>query len=264
MSRIATTFQTLKTKGEKALIAYLMAGDPDPQRALAYFEALVRGGTDVIEIGVPFSDPVADGPVIQAAGVRALKAHTGWDAVFSLVEALRVQTEVPLVLMGYYNPIFVYGEEALIGRCQASGVDGLIVPDLPLEEGAKLNEAAQASGIDVVCLATPETSEARLEQLAQASHGFLYVVGRYGVTGNEQTLDSATTTLVKRVRSTVDSLPLAVGFGLSTPEHLHAVFAAGADAAVVGSALVQQVGNNVDPSVLQQRVSALKAATCTP
>jgi len=261
MSRISATFQALQAKGEKALVAYLMAGDPDPQRAVGYFEALVRGGADVVEIGVPFSDPVADGPVIQAAGVRALKADTGWDAVFSLVTTLRTQSEVPLVLMSYYNPIFVYGEEALVERCQTCGVDGLIVPDLPVEEVATLNRLARSAGVDVICLATPETPEARLERLAEASRGFLYVVGRYGVTGDGQTLGSATTSLIKKVRSTVNDLPLAVGFGLSKPDHLRAVFEAGADAAIVGSALVNEVGNHAEPSALQQRVGALKAAT---
>lgn len=259
--RIAQKFQTLKSRGEKALIPYLMAGDPDPQRARDYFLALIRGGGDLIEIGVPFSDPVADGPVIQAAGARAQTAHTTWETVFDLVESLRLQTDIPLVLMSYYNPIFAYGESKFVERCKAVGVDGLIVPDLPVEESASLNELAQKAEVDLIFLATPETPEGRLQQLAAASRGFLYVVSRYGVTGAQHALSEATTALVQKVRRTVSELPLVVGFGLSTPDHVRTVLQAGADGAVVGSALVNEVGRGVPPDTLHYRVRDLKAVT---
>lgn len=261
MSRISQVFETLNARNEKALITYLMAGDPDPQRCRSYFEALLQGGSDLVEIGVPFSDPTADGPTIEAAAVRALNAHTTCNHAFELVYHLRTFSQTPLLLMTYYNPIFVYGEAAFIERCNEVGVDGLIIPDLPLEEASAFRAIAQEGDIDLVFLATPETPLQRLEQLAQHTGGFLYLVGRHGVTGARQQLAQHTPQLVRNVRQTIGQLPLAVGFGISTPDHIRNVLEAGANGVVIGSALVQEVARGTLPQLLQDRVRVFKAAT---
>lgn len=261
MSRIAETFQTLGSRNEKALIAYLMGGDPDAARTLGYFEALAHGGADLIEIGVPYSDPVADGPVIQAAATRALKAGATPETVFELVRQLRARTAVPLVLMTYYNPVFVYGEGAFVADCRAAGVDGLIVPDLPVEEAGALNQLTEEAGVDLVFLATPETPPERVGLLAEAGRGFLYLVSRHGVTGAHASLAGSTAGLVRHARQVAHGRPLAVGFGLFAPDHVRAALQAGADAAVVGSALVQEVARGTLPQLLQDRVRLFKAAT---
>lgn len=263
MSHIAETFQQLKARGEKALIPYLMAGDPAPQRDVAYFEALIQGGADLVEIGVPYSDPVADGPTIQAAGQRALDANTTIDQVFSLVRQLRSRAQqTPLLLMTYYNPILAKGEEAFVQRCRETGVDGLIIPDLPAEESATLLDLSKDADVDLVFLATPETSEERLKQFAESSRGFLYLVSRYGVTGSGSGLSSSIHRLIQKTKSVIgNDLPLAVGFGLSSPEHIRAVLDAGADGAVVGSALVDEVAKGRLPQLLQDRIRLLKAET---
>jgi len=261
MSRLSKTFEALKAKGEGAFIPYLMAGDPSPQNCVPYFEALLEGGADAVEIGVPFSDPIADGPVIQAAGVRALAAGTTLEGVFALVETLRARdADVPLLLMTYCNPVFRLGEAAFVERCRAAGVDGLIVPDLPLEEAGGLLKLTGEGGPDLVLMATPETPQARLERLVEASRGFLYVVSRYGVTG-QMSLSESTATLIRKTRSAAGSLPLCVGFGLTSPDHVRAVLDAGADGAIVGSGLVQTVQRGVSPAGLGAQARSLKAAT---
>ncbi len=263
MSRIVEVFQQLKTRNEKALIPYLMAGDPNPERALNYFEALIQGGADLIEIGIPYSDPVADGPTIQSASVRAMNANTTINDVFALVQQMRAKAyQLPLLLMTYYNPILAQGEENFLQRCQETGVDGLIIPDLPAEEAQTLNALAKEKKVNLVFLATPETSEARLAQLAEYSEGFLYLVSRYGVTGAEVGVSHSINGLIQRTRSVIGSdLPLAVGFGLSSPDDIRKVLDAGADAAVVGSALVNEVAKGTLPPLLQDRIRLLKSAT---
>jgi len=185
-------------------------------------------------------DPVADGPTIQAAGQRALRAGTTPQRVLELVRALRERTgaDVPIVLMGYYNPIFRWGEARFVNEAVAAGADGVIVPDLPLEEAGPLLEAAQAHDFALIFLATPETPEARLKRLGEASRGFLYLVGRYGTTGAREALAPQTVELIRRTRRALpEGPPLAVGFGLARPEHVRGVIQAGADGAVVGSRL---------------------------
>mgnify|MGYP006278327169 CR=1 FL=1 len=265
MPRIAETFRRLQQNDEGALIGYLMAGDPSMETSTRYAEALLAGGVDVLELGVPFSDPIADGPTIQAADVRALEADTTPEAIFDLVRRLRRTdhgASVPIVLMTYYTPIFAMGEEAFALSAQRAGVDGVIVPDLPVEEAASWLDAARQASLDTVFLATPETDKHRLAQLAAETSGFLYLVGRYGVTGERAQLDSHVAGLIKETRRHIpEELPIAVGFGLSQPEHVRDVIRAGAQGAIVGSAIVSRIADGPSPEDLQRFVQDLKAAT---
>lgn len=240
-----------------------MAGDPDLSRTLDYALALEEGGADVIELGIPFSDPVADGPTIQAAGVRALKASTTPQRVFELCSQLRQRSNIPIVLMTYYNPIFVMGEEMFIKASKDAGADGVIVPDLPIEESTQFIEAARRHGIDAIFFATPETDSARVGQIAAVTTGFLYVVARYGITGAQEELADLTTSLIERVQPLVAplNLPIAVGFGLSKPEQIRAVIEAGADGAIVGSAIVEEIASGISPEALMCFIRELKQGT---
>lgn len=261
-TRIAERFARLKGQGEGALIAYLMAGDPDPKGTLEYLLAAVEGGADLIELGMPFSDPVADGSTIQAAGLRALASGTTLKDVFDLVKELRRHSGIPLVLMGYYNPIFRLGEAAFVAAAAAAGADGLIIPDLPLEEAGPLLETAWAHRLAVILLATLESGDGRIEEIAQKTSGFLYLVARYGTTGAREEIASETAQLIGRVRSLIpQGLPLAVGFGLAQPEHIRAVIRAGADGAVVGSRIVAEIGKRAAPEALKAFVCWLKEGT---
>ncbi len=258
-ARIAERFALLKVRGEGALIAYLMAGDPEPKRTLEYLLAAVEGGADLIELGVPFSDPVADGPTIQAAGGRALATETTPERVLEIANELRRESEIPIALMSYYNPIFQLGEAELIATSAAAGVDGLIVPDLPLEEAGPLLEAARAHDMALILLVTPESGDGRIEEIAQKCSGFLYLVARYGTTGAKEELTEETRLLIGRARSLIpEGLPLAVGFGLARPEHIRAVIQAGADGAVVGSRIVAEIAKGLPPEALAAFVRSLK------
>lgn len=262
MSRITKGLIDLSARDEGALICYLMAGDPDLNKTLDYASALEAGGADLIELGVPFSDPIADGPTIQAAGVRALKAGTTPQRVFELVSHLRKRSNIPMALMTYYNPIFVMGEERFIKACKDAGADGVIVADLPIEESASFIEVARKHGVDTVFFATLETDDVRVGQIAAMTTGFLYVVARYGITGVKEYLEDVTTTLIKRIRPLVPpNLPIAVGFGLSNREQIKAVIDAGADGAIVGSAIVERIANGVSPEALVYFIRELKRGT---
>jgi tryptophan synthase alpha chain len=262
MGRLQATFKRLRARGEGALIGYLMAGDPDPERSYAYARALIAGGVDVLELGLPFSDPIADGPVIQAASVRALRAGTTPAVVLELVRRLRRESPIPIVLMTYYNPILAMGEAQFCKRCMNTGIDGLVVPDLPVEEAEPLLAQARRTRIDVVFLATPETDDGRLERIAQATSGFLYLVARYGVTGASTEMGPAFWGLIQRVRAHLpEELPLAVGFGIARPEQVRTVLRAGAQGAIVGTAFVQRVADGAPPEALRALAQQLKAVT---
>lgn len=267
MSRIGPAFKTLRQRGEGALIGYLMAGDPSPGRDLEYIGALIEGGLDLLEVGVPFSDPIADGPVIQSAGVRALRAGTTPAAVFELVrrvrnEPLQRAQEIPIVLMTYYNPVLALGEADFLKRCAEVGIDGVIVPDLPVEESASLGKQSERYRVDTIYLATPETDAERLARIARETRGFLYLVSRYGVTGAPTGLGADLDELISQTRRAIPApLPLAVGFGISGPEQVRAVIRAGAEGAIVGSALVERVAQGVSPQELGGFARALKSAT---
>ena len=250
MSRLQGTFAELKNTGRAGLVTYVTAGDPDAETSHQILVALARGGADVIEVGVPFSDPVADGPVNQRAAARALAAGTKLSALLELVARRRDELGVPIVLFTYYNPIHARGVERFAEQAAASGVDGVLCVDLPPEEAEdRYTPALRAQGIDTVFLLAPTSDKARMASVAAASTGFVYYVSRTGVTGERELLTKTLPKEVKRVRRKV-KLPVAVGFGISTPEQVAAV-GGFADAVVVGSALVRVVGEG-GPDVAQR------------
>jgi tryptophan synthase alpha chain len=246
MSRIERRFAQLRAEGRAGLVIYLTAGDPDPDTSFALFSGLAEAGADLIEIGMPFSDPMADGPSVQAAGQRALKAGTTLRSTLAMLRRLRqTDPDTPYVLMGYYNPIYRYGAEAFARDAVAAGVDGAIVVDLPPEEDAELAEPARAAGLDIVRLATPTSDEARLPAVVGHASGFIYYVAITGITGTRAADAAAVRVAVERLRR-FTKLPVAVGFGIKNAAQA-AEIAKVADAAVVGSAIVDRLAVNLDP-----------------
>jgi tryptophan synthase alpha chain len=266
-NRIDTRFAALKAEGRAAFIAYVMAGDPDPETAFEILSGLPGVGADIIELGFPFSDPMAEGPPIQRASLRSLKAGTTLKGTLALVERFRARdAETPIVLMGYLNPIFSMGFEIFAQAASAAGVDGLIVVDCPPEEADPLLAALDPVGISLIRLATPTTDDARLPAVVRGTSGFIYYVSVAGVTGVKEADAGAISPAVERVRR-ASGLPVAVGFGIKTPERAAEV-ARIADAAVVGSALVDEIaaalaeGGRPAAKVLE-RAGALAAAVRT-
>ena len=242
----AARFAALRERGRAGLVTYLTAGDPDPDTSARLFAGLAAAGADLIEIGMPFSDPMADGPVIQEAGQRALKQGMTLRRTLALVRELRRADEAtPIVLMGYYNPIYRYGAEAFAHDAVAAGVDGVIVVDLPPEEDAELTGPARAAGLDFVRLATPTSDDRRLPRIVEHASGFIYYVAIAGITGTRSADSASVAAAVTRLRRFTE-LPVAVGFGIRTPEQAAEV-ARAADAAVVGSSLVQRLALNLNP-----------------
>jgi tryptophan synthase alpha chain len=245
-SRIARRFAALREEGRAGLVTYLTAGDPDPETSAQLFAGLTAAGADLIEIGMPFSDPMADGPAIQEAGQRALTQGMNLRHTLALVRELRrADDATPIVLMGYYNPIYHYGPEAFTRDAVDAGIDGVIVVDLPPEEDAELARPAHSAGLDLIRLATPTSDERRLPLIVERASGFLYYVAIAGITGTRSAASVDVANAVSRLRR-FTRLPVAVGFGIRTPEQAAAV-ARAADAAVVGSALVQRLALNLDP-----------------
>ncbi|MFW6006060.1 MAG: tryptophan synthase subunit alpha [Candidatus Bipolaricaulota bacterium] len=262
MNEITTRIKEINRKDGGAFISYLMAGDPTPERSMDYIRALAEGGADLIELGVPFSDPVADGPTIQAAGNRALETTDSLESVFELVEKVREEIEVPLILMSYYNPVLQFGETEFLEKCRETGVDGVILPDLLPEEGGEFIRSAKEASVATPLLATPGTNKKRLIEVAEKATGFLYLVSRPGTTGAKSGVGKITTNAIKSVRPRVpEELPVCVGFGLSTPDQVEQVIRAGADGAIVGSAIVSRVGNGDEPEEIERFVSKLKKST---
>ncbi len=249
MTRIGKLFEDLKRDGRKGLVAYLTAGDPSPDRTPALVEAMVRGGADLIELGVPFSDPIADGPVIQRAGYRALQAGTTLECVLGIARRIRERSEVPLLLFTYLNPVLRYGLERLAADAAASGIDGCLLTDASVEEAHEYIGAMHGHGLDTVFLAAPTSTPRRLKLVAEYSTGFIYLVSRAGVTGERDSLSTAVAPLVSAVRAVTD-LPLAVGFGISRPEHV-AELGKLVEAVVVGSAFVRLIERNIDNASLE-------------
>jgi tryptophan synthase alpha chain len=267
MTAIARVFERLKARGEGALIGYVTAGDPAPEQTPLIAEALIDGGVDILELGLPFSDPIADGPTIQAASVRALTAGTKPRMVLEMAREIKRKHDTPIVVMTYYNPVFRMGLERFFGFAKDCSVDGLIVPDLPVEEASEYREKVRAYGVDTIFLAAPSTSAERLEKIVNCSSGFLYLVSHFGVTGERETVEDSTIQLIKRVLPfTKGRVPLAVGFGVSKPEHARSIIDAGADGVIVGSAfvnVVQRNAGNMDKAIaeLSETARQLKAVT---
>ena len=239
MSRLADRFAALRARGEKALIPFVTAGDPDLATTEALVPALALAGADAIELGIPFSDPMAEGPTIQRSSERALRAGASLRKVLQLVGRLRPRVDVPIVLMGYANNLLAMGEEEFAAAAAEVGVDGLIAVDLPPEEGEGLHTALRARGVDPILLAAPTTRPERLEMLAKRTAGFLYFVSLTGTTGAREEISQTIEKEVRAVRA-VSNVPVCVGFGVSTPEHA-ARIAAFADGVVVGSAIVDRI-----------------------
>jgi tryptophan synthase alpha chain len=245
-TRIDRRFAALKQEGRAALVTFTMAGDPDYDTSLAIAKALPQAGADVIELGMPFTDPMADGPAVQAAGVRALAAGQRMTRTLALVRAFRATDDAtPIVLMGYYNPIYVYGVEKFLADAKAAGVDGLIVVDLPPEEDEELCLPALEAGLNFIRLATPTTDDKRLPAVLANTSGFVYYVSVAGITGAAAADPKRVTEAVARIKRHT-SLPIAVGFGVRSAETAAAI-ARGADAVVVGSALVDALRKTLDP-----------------
>jgi tryptophan synthase alpha chain len=245
MSGISRVFENLKAQGKAALIGYVMGGDPEPSYTLKIAEALFKGGADILELGIPFSDPIADGPTIQAASLRSLNAGTTPKIVLETVLEIKKKHNVPIVVMTYYNPVFKIGLEKFFRLAKACSVDGIIVPDLPVEEAGDYRSVAVSWGIDTIFLPAPSTSNERLSNIVDCSSGFLYLVSHFGVTGAKANVEDSTIGLVKRVSSfTTGRIPLAVGFGVSKPEHVKNLIKSGADGVIVGSVFVNIIGKN--------------------
>jgi tryptophan synthase alpha chain len=239
MGRIEAKFADLKRGGRRALIPFITAGDPDLRTTELLLAELARAGADLIEIGVPFSDPVADGPVIQRASERALRNGVTLPALLDCLAASRRRIEIPIVLFSYFNPLLQFGLERLASEARTAGVDGILVTDLVPEEANDWETILQANAIDPIFLVAPTTSGARLKRITARARGFIYAISRTGVTGARQEMTGAAEALVRRVRDCTD-LPVAVGFGVTTAQHVRDVWRY-ADAAVVGSAIVQEI-----------------------
>jgi tryptophan synthase alpha chain len=241
-TRIASLFASRKAEGRKVFIAYLTAGDPSPAHTASLVLALERGGADLVELGVPFSDPIADGPVIQRASYRALKAGATLAGLLETVREIRRHSEIPLLLFSYLNPLLRHGFGNLAREAAHAGIDGVLLTDLSVEEAAEPVRRLRTHGLDTVFLAAPTSTTRRLRLVAECSSGFIYLVSRTGVTGEQASVSAAVAPLIERIRPLTD-LPLAVGFGIAAPEHVAEV-ARLADAVVVGSAIVRFIETN--------------------
>ena len=265
-TRIGNLFAARRAEGRKIFIAYLTAGDPTPAHTASLVLALERGGADLIELGVPFSDPIADGPVIQRASYRALEAGATLAGLLETVKEIRRHSEIPLLLFSYLNPLMRHGFGNLAREAAQTGIDGVLLTDLSVEEAAEPVKRLREHSLDTVFLAAPTSSERRLRLVAEHSSGFVYLVSRTGVTGQQASLSSAIAPLVERIRPLTD-LPLAVGFGIGTPDQV-AEAARLADAVVVGSAIVQFIETHgktsSDPGDLAARLETFTRGLTAP
>lgn len=253
MKRIENKFVELSTRNEKALIVYLTAGDPSLDITKQLIFALEKAGVDILEIGVPFSDPTADGPVIQAAAQRSLKAGTTLEGVLKMVAEVRKVSNIPIVLFGYFNPIFAYGVKKFAQAARNAGVDGVLVVDLPYEEAKELRDYTDAVGIDFISLIAPTTDKERLKKIVSKASGFLYYISITGITGTAAPKISNIKVEVEKIRKTT-KLPVAVGFGISQPEQAREI-GRFADGVVIGSAVVRMIDENKNKQNLMQIVS---------
>lgn len=257
MTRIEKCFAELKSKRRKAFIPFLTAGDPSLEVTRDLVLALERKGADVIELGVPFSDPIADGRVIQRATERALRNGITLQKVLELAERIRKASQIPLVLFSYFNPLLNYGLDQLGKDAATAGFDGVLASDLTVEESEQFVQAMRLSGLNTIFLVAPTSSEDRMKKIASVSTGFLYAVSRTGVTGEREELESDLKQFLRMLR-TYTSSPIAVGFGIARPEHVQAVWQE-ADAAIVGSSIVNEIEKNMERPDLVERVAAFAA-----
>ncbi|MDQ2100052.1 MAG: tryptophan synthase subunit alpha [Tychonema bourrellyi B0820] len=259
---ISNCFETLRQNNQCALIPFITAGDPDLETTAKALQVLDDNGADAIELGVPYSDPLADGPVIQAAATRALQRGTRLDAVLEMVAQVSPNLRSPIILFTYYNPILYRGIETFLQQIKSVGVQGLVVPDLPLEEAESLIQPANKLGIELTLLVAPTSPKSRIEAIARQSQGFIYLVSVTGVTGVRDGLDKRAKDLLQELRSVTEK-PIGIGFGISTPEHARQVKEWGADAAIVGSAFVRRLAEGTPEQGLEsigQFCKSLKAA----
>jgi tryptophan synthase alpha chain len=266
MTAISDCFKNLARNSECALIPFITAGDPDLETTAKALQVLDRSGADIIELGVPYSDPLADGPVIQAAATRALQRGTTLDSVLEMVKATSPNLRSPIILFTYYNPILHRGIEKFLASIASAGVAGLVVPDLPLEEAAGLLEPAAAMGIDLTLLVAPTSSAERIEAIARSSQGFIYLVSVTGVTGMRSQIQSRVSDLLKSIREVTDK-PIGVGFGISEPEQARQIRDWGADAAIVGSAIVKRLAEGTPEqglNAIAEFCQSLKTAIAKP
>ncbi|MCD7809933.1 MAG: tryptophan synthase subunit alpha [Erysipelotrichaceae bacterium] len=236
MNRIQKAFEN-----KKAFIAFLTAGDPIKEKTIEYIFELEKAGASLIEIGIPFSDPIAEGPVIQDANIRALKHHMTTDGVFEIVKAVREKSDIPLCLMTYLNPVFHYGYDRFFKNCQEVGVDGIIIPDCPYEESGEVKEVAKNYGVKVISMIAP-TSKERIKMIAQEAEGFIYLVSSLGVTGVRDEIQTDLSTIIKDIKEVTD-VPVAIGFGIHSPEQVQQMNQY-ADGTIVGSAIVKIIGEH--------------------
>lgn len=262
MSRISDTFARLKAEGHKGFIPFVTVGDPDLETTKALVVELAKRGSDVIELGIPFSDPLADGPTNQAAAQRALAAGTTMAGVFDCVKGIREETDVPLIFMTYYNPVHRYGLDAFVKACVDFRVDGALVTDLPPEEADDYRKRMADAGLDTVFLLAPTSRDARIRMVTEAATGFVYYVSRAGVTGEQQGIADSLVPMVEKIRGYTDK-PLAVGFGISTPEQAESV-GRHVDAVVVGSAIVRRIGEKGGDPDLVTRIGDFVADLMRP
>lgn len=252
MNRIGAKFKELKKRKKMALIPFVMAGDPDLKTTKALVLEMERKGADIIELGVPFSDPIADGPTIQESGIRSLKDKTSLGDVLNLVKNLRRKTQIPLILMTYYNLFFNYGIEKFITQARESGVDGVIAADLPIEEASLFKRYARRSNLDTIFLASPTSPPKRLKLIAKETRGFIYYVSLTGVTGAREELAKDLIFSLKRLKR-LTKKPIAVGFGIAKPEHIKKIRRY-ADGVVVGSAIISVIEKNLKTKNLVKKV----------
>ncbi|MEM2922144.1 MAG: tryptophan synthase subunit alpha [Candidatus Bathyarchaeia archaeon] len=267
MRRLEDTFTRLRDRKEAALVGFMVGGIPYPEASFSIVEAILRGGVDILELGIPFSDPIADGPTIQAASVRALKAGTNPFHIIELARRIRDRFDIPIILFTYFNPMFKIGVERFSKAASRAGVDGLVIPDLPVEEAACHREAMRSYGLDTIFMAAPSSRSDRLERIIQVTSGFLYLISTYGVTGVREKLGHSTIRLVRNVHTQVAGrIPLAVGFGISKREHVELLTRSGAEGIVVGSAFVKILQEHIDNldnacERLEAEASTFKAGT---
>ncbi|MEH2383639.1 MAG: tryptophan synthase subunit alpha [Nostoc sp.] len=265
MTAISDCFETLGRNGECALIPFITAGDPDLETTAKALEVLDRSGADIIELGIPYSDPLADGPVIQAAATRALQRGTKLEQVLEMLQATTPKLRSPIVLFTYYNPILHRGIDKFLQEIAAAGVAGLVVPDLPLEEAASLLQPASAIGIDLTLFIAPTSSDERIEAIARSSQGFIYLITVTGVTGMRSQVENRVSNLLKQIRGVTDK-PIGVGFGISEAAQARQVKEWGADAVIVGSAFVKRLAEGTPEqglNAIAQFCQSLKAAINT-